>query len=215
MTCDTAEESKFRYFLSNTCAATCGDGYARNGFVCEECNSRCETCATASECVTCENKFLKYHTSCVDVCPLGSTLDGDECLDCDPNCAFCGADLVTCLQCQEGFVLFENSCYTQCPEDTELFGGVECLTKEQASADAWGQEPVIYFPFCMVMLCLLAVSIGSEILEKKSSFLSNSIALWGLLVLPQILLLVVLGFEMEIWPYPTGKVYLGIKPKTS
>lgn len=214
MTCDTAEESPNPYFLANTCVATCGAGYARNGFVCEECDFPCATCATASECVTCEDTFYKYHTSCVAVCPVGSTLEGEECLDCDPNCAYCGEDLVTCLQCQEGFVLYKNTCYTECPEGTELFGGVECLTKAEASADAWGSEPLMYFPFCMIMLCMLAISIGSEILEKKSSFLSNSLALWGLLILPQILTMLCLGFEMEIWPYPTGKVYLGVKPRS-
>lgn len=67
----------------------------------------------------------------------------------------------------------------------------------------------MYFPFCLIMLCLLAVSIGSEIQDGKSAFLSNSLALWGFLEMPAILALLFLAVELEINPNRTTLVYIG------
>jgi hypothetical protein len=107
-------------------------------------------------------------------------------------------------------VLYKNTCYTECPRGTSLYGGVECLSKEDASADAWGRSALVYFPIIIIMICGLGVSVGSEIYERKSSFLSNSIAVWGILELPAFVTQLVLALELEVTKEPTALVYIGI-----
>ena len=48
-----------------------GDQYAGIDDSCELCDSECDTCEQAGQCLTCREEFLWHNNECVTKCPQG------------------------------------------------------------------------------------------------------------------------------------------------
>eukprot|EP01022_Parablepharisma_sp_SALTPOND_P001165 TRINITY_DN105725_c2_g1_i1.p1 TRINITY_DN105725_c2_g1~~TRINITY_DN105725_c2_g1_i1.p1 ORF type:complete len:1460 (-),score=75.94 TRINITY_DN105725_c2_g1_i1:591-4970(-) len=94
------------YFYKNQCFANCPNGTYPFSDVCLDCKSPCQTCTSASECLTCLPNFYRLQEgfTCViaSYCPPGTYPDKETrvCQDCHRSCLTCsGSKDNECLSC--------------------------------------------------------------------------------------------------------------------
>ena len=133
-----------------------------------------------------------YGTACYEICPSGTAPDDDafECKGCDAGCSKCEPkDTKTCLECDDPLYLHKGKCLSVCPINFRpSFFGKTC--EPEATL------PIIYFPFWILTILMLSISIAGKYSSKNVSgqhrvFLSfycwigvlDVLALWVLLII--------------------------------
>lgn len=93
----------------------------RQSGTCRKCNSKCATCLSFYNCLTCAPTFYllsfynEYQAQCVAECPIGFYSDTKACQSCHRDCKSCyGPSKYQCLTCYSNFLLDESECVYAC-----------------------------------------------------------------------------------------------------
>ncbi|KAL4507642.1 hypothetical protein ABPG73_012330 [Tetrahymena malaccensis] len=128
-TCSTQSDNciscREGYTLNGTsCVQTCNPGYFPQGPQCSLCDQMCATCSESStKCQSCKDGFQLSNKTCVQTCSSGSCVkncdngyyaQGQNCLNCDGQCATCFGAGDSCLTCSDNLLLENNSCVQTC-----------------------------------------------------------------------------------------------------
>ena len=115
---------------SYDCLASCPSGYFKESQRCDVCVFPCNTCSSASSCLTCVVGTYFYANSsvCLLTCPSSSYLDSAtaSCLACTAPCLSCKSSSY-CLSCTTGLYLNGGSCVSSCPSSTYSDTTLICL----------------------------------------------------------------------------------------
>ena len=110
----------------NACIGSCPDGFYGLNSECVACDTGCETCTSASVCVTCSFSYYFYNNFCLLACPtVAPVIDSNgRCQPCsDSNCLTCNS-LDQCSQCDYPTLLHLGKCLDSCPTDYTANGTV-------------------------------------------------------------------------------------------
>lgn len=115
-------------FLNNyQCVSTCPDyTYPRlTDNTCAGCVGNCETCTSASICLTClagsfldaDNDIVANGGACVSQCDFGYLGVNRICVRCTYPCDGCSQSLAVCTSCRNGtfFIDGTKQCVSECP----------------------------------------------------------------------------------------------------
>ncbi|CDW73373.1 UNKNOWN [Stylonychia lemnae] len=119
-TCNSCRSPLKLNMIDRTCIDACpfGSTLELTKGICSACDQTCRTCSVkTNQCTSCNQNQVVYNGQCVNVCPKGSTLNGDQCLVCSPECTECrDGDPNLCTSCKSGYLSFLFSkCLSQCP----------------------------------------------------------------------------------------------------
>lgn len=164
--------------LDNKCLVQCPDTHGEKGGICTPCESPCKTCGTLpTVCLSCDgtlDRIFRFGPDCIEQCPEGTTQDTENgvCLGCKTGCAECSIENPQVCQRCDGLLLLDGECLSNCPFGyTPNFLNTACL--EVANLDA----KLVYFPFSIWMLFLLALSFVGRVIKKKHQVLANFIVM--------------------------------------
>eukprot|EP00828_Plagiopyla_frontata_P035106 TRINITY_DN4590_c0_g1_i4.p2 TRINITY_DN4590_c0_g1~~TRINITY_DN4590_c0_g1_i4.p2 ORF type:complete len:376 (-),score=54.13 TRINITY_DN4590_c0_g1_i4:587-1714(-) len=91
----------------STCVRECPDGqFLENTEItfCQNCYSTCKTCYgnLHNQCLSCKQNYYLNSGSCIQKCPLTTSLNSDKCYSnqaCGSQCSSCGTNSSYCISC--------------------------------------------------------------------------------------------------------------------
>jgi len=103
---------------SYDCVSSCSAGYYKDSQNCEACIFPCQTCSSATACVTCVTGtyFYANTSACLLGCPSNAYIDtaAQACQMCTSPCSSCRSSTY-CLSCLNGLYLLNGKCLSVCP----------------------------------------------------------------------------------------------------
>jgi len=120
---------------------------------------------------------LLYGPTCLAKCPVGTKENGTTCEGCRQGCEECDpTNPAICTKCGKDLLRLDGNCLEKCPAGyMSKFWENECISL--ASVDM----KLMYFPFLVVALILLAFSVTAQRIKVKHRTLTNFILMMGCL----------------------------------
>lgn len=143
--------SNYAYLVNYTCITSCPSYYYNQSSTgtcisCTSANINCVNCASSSTCITCDNSFLFFNSTCISYVPIGYVNISNIAVACNSNCATCSITTTNCTSCTtlnlqgsvcvstcvSGTIPISNVC-TQCSSpcktcSVSLYNCTACLT---------------------------------------------------------------------------------------